>query len=327
VVNLDNRTRQPLVGADGLPLLDPENPEHVVTWESIDRLVAEGRILQPNNKQPFASADELVDPEKNSVRIEKLAMRKINSGKLRGEIVVAVDAPQQMLARFVATRLGWGAAGVALAAFVAWALSAFAAGLHSIAALLVFDFHRRFGWRRAWLARRLNKSPGELNAADELQLARPLTLVLGACATLGSVGLAQIADVYSIIVGVLNTFGGPLLAVFLLGMLTRRATATAALIATIAGGLFTVGITVANKLAAADVLIPRNYAISEIWHVVFGVIFTYSLGYALSFVVGKRESYLDLRGLVAGCGTPGLRATDEAHPLISLPEERGGKWK
>lgn len=328
VVNIDGQTRQPVTRpGTGEPLLDPRRPEDAVTWENIDRLVAEGRILRPNSKEPFTSSEELIDPETNRIRVERLAMRR--PSEFGGEIVISQAAREEMLPHFIATRLSWGAAGIILAALLAGAMSSIDSGLNSICTLVVMDLHRRYGLGKRWLAGRLGKQPDDLTEVDELQLARPLTIVIGLAATAFSLLIARIGDIYLIMVGVANTFGAPLLAVFLLGMLTRRTTAAAALVATVAGGLFTVGLTAANKLASLDVVLPREYAFAEIWNVVFGTIFTFSLGYALSFVLGRRKTNVELRGLVAGCGTLGVRATDEEHPLISLPgeEDNPPRWK
>jgi Na+/proline symporter len=199
-------------------------------------------------------------------------------------------------------------------------MSSIDSGLNSICSLLVMDFHRRFGWAKKWLARRVHKDPSELNEADELRLAQPLTLGIGLAATVFAIGVSQIADIFTIMVSVANTFGAPLLGVFLLGMLTRRTTATAALAATLLGGLFTLGVTIFGKLAAADMLVSKDYAFADIWNVVFGVAFTVALGYVLSFVVGRRKSSAELRGLAAGCGTLGVRATDEVTPIIDVPQ-------
>jgi sodium-dependent multivitamin transporter 6 len=321
VVNLDGQTRQPLAGEDGQPLLDANNPAHEVRWETIDRLVAERRLLQPNNKEPFTSTAELIDAETNRVLVERLAMRKPPAGKFNGEWIVRRDAPEQMLPQFIADHLPWGAAGLILAALLAASMSSIDSGLNSICSLLVMDFHRRYGWAKGWLARRVNKEPGELTEADELRLAQPLTLFIGLAATVFAIGVSQIADIFTIMVSVANTFGAPLLAVFLLGMLTRRTTAPAAFLATVLGGLFTLGITIYGKLVAGGSLGPQAFAFADIWNVIFGVAFTLAVGYVLSFFVGQRKSSAELRGLVAGCGTLGIRATDEVTPIISVQED------
>lgn len=320
VVNLDGQTRQPIVGADGKPLLDERDPAHDVRWENIDRLVVEQRLLQPNNKEPFTSAQDLVDAETNRVLVEKLAMRRPPTGKLNGEWIVRRGAPEKMLPQFIATHLPWGAAGLILAALLAASMSSIDSGLNSICSLLVMDFHRRYGWAKNWLARRVNKSPSELTEADELRLAQPLTLFIGVAATVFAIGVSFIADIFTIMVSVANTFGAPLLAVFLLGMLTRRTTGTAAFAATVVGGAFTLGITIYGKLVSAGRLGTGVFAFADIWNVIFGVAFTLVVGYGLSFVVGRRKSNVELRGLVAGCGTLGVRASEEVTPIITAPE-------
>ena len=331
VVNIDGQTRQPIVGPDGKPLLDPKNPRHAVSPITIEHLVDERRILQPNNKQPFTDPEELIEPgirpgDADAVRVEKLAMRTPPKGKSRGEIIVARQSPEKMLPHFMATHLPLGAAGLVLAALVAASMSSIDSGLNSICTLLIMDLHRRYGWGKAWLARRLGKQPESLNETDELRLARPMTLAIGVAATIFSLVVSQLADIFAIMIGVANTFGAPLLAVFLLGIFTRRTTAAAALVATIGGGLFTVGLTSFNRLAAADRLVPKSWGISDIWTVVFGVLLTFVLGYGLSFVLGGRKSNRELRGLVAGCGTLGVRAGDEQTPRLDL-EGDANRWK
>ena len=87
----------------------------------------------------------------------------------------------------------------------------------------------RLGIGRHWLARRSHKPVDELNAADELRVGRWLVLVVGVGVTASSLGIARLDGTFTMLLSVASTFAGPLLAVFLLGMFTRRTTATAAL--------------------------------------------------------------------------------------------------
>lgn len=327
VANVNNLTRESLRGADGQPLLEENNPAHAVTFENIDQLVAEGRLLKPNSKEPFTDATELIDPQTNRVRIEKLAMRKPTSKGLRGEIIIRRGAAADMLPRFVAQHLSWGAAGVLLVALLGGAMAALSCGASALATVLVGDLHRRFGWGKQWLARRRGKESSQLNAADELQLARPLTLVLGLMVTLLAAILAQGRHLPNVLIPAANACGAPLLAVFLLGMFTRRATAAGALIAAAMGFLLTLGLTAFGQLARQGVVVPSEYAFAETWSTVGGVAFTLALGYAASLVLGRRKSTIELRGLVVGCGELGTRATDETVPLISVPQDEGIRWK
>ncbi len=62
------------------------------------------------------------------------------------------------------------------------------------------------------------------------------------------------------------------------------------------------------------------------WNVTFGTIFTLACGYLLSFFIGRPKSKMELKGFVAGCGTLGVRASDEEMTIISGPEE-ATRWK
>jgi Na+/proline symporter len=203
-------------------------------------------------------------------------------------------------------------------------MSSVDSGLNSICTLLVMDLHRRYGWGKAWLARRIGKTPEDLDEVDELRLARPLTLVIGIGATLFSLVIAQIGEVFEIMIAVVNTFGAPLLAIFLLGMFTRRCTGAAALIALVAGTLFTLYLMAVNRFAFMAVVWPFEVRCDSIWTVTFGTLFTLVCGYVLSFFVGKRKPNIELRGLVVGCGTLGVLAADEDVQLLSTDSHR---WK
>ena len=89
----------------------------------------------------------------------------------------------------------------------------------------------------------------QLDEADGLALGRPLTLVLGIAVTgLGTL-ISHAQDVFTIMIGVVNTFGGPLLVVCLRGMLSRRVGPRGAMAPLIWGTLATIWITVAPGLA------------------------------------------------------------------------------
>jgi Na+/proline symporter len=321
VVNLNGQTREPVLDENGRPLLDSQNPGDAVTAENIDRLVRERRILRPNDKLPFTNSEDLIEPETDQVMIDKLAMRRPRQGRGAGEIILRRGINEQLLPQFIARRLRWGAAGVVVVALAAGLMSCFAAGLNSIGDCLVTDFHRRLGWGKRWLAHRAGKRVEELSGVDEVKLAQRLTLVIGIVATLLSIAAASIPDIFSTMGELVSAIGAPLLAVFLLGMLTRHTTAAAALAAMVLGAASTLTLAAANKLAASGIISP-HYAIAETWESVFGFVVTFGLGYLLSFVIGRRNMSSELRGLVARCGRLGVRSSDETIPLISMPQEQ-----
>jgi Na+/proline symporter len=240
----------------------------------------------------------------------------------RGEIVLNKRAKDELMPRFISRKLSMGVAGLILAALLAASMSSMDSGLNSICTLLVTDFHRRLGWGRSWLAKRLGKPVDELDESDELRLGRPLVLIIGVAATLFSLLVGQLGSIWGIMIGVINTVGVPLLCVFLLGILTRRTTAAGALFALVSGTLFTAWLAAPSILPAFSWMWPFDIKLSNNWPVVFGAVFTLSVGYLASFVMGRGKTERELRGLVYGIGKLGDRSKEVKRSLkISISDE------
>jgi SSS family solute:Na+ symporter len=121
-----------------------------------------------------------------------------------------VDGADAVLPAFLRTRLPAGFAGLVLAAILASSMSSLDSAIHSMSTAVIVDFRRRFA-RRA---------PG---AAAELRVARLTTVACGVLATIGALYAAQRGEaLLNLLIGWLGYFAGPLLGLFLLGMLTRR---------------------------------------------------------------------------------------------------------
>lgn len=323
---LDEKTGQPKVGLFSREQMDPTSGVPLMDWyrddlsaETVASFVEQGRLLRPNSKEPFTSAEGLVDPETGKLSIDKLAVRRGD------EIQLHVKAQDELMPRFITNQLPIGIAGLILAALFAASMSSMDSGLNSICTLLIMDFHRRLGWGRARLARRLNKPESELTEADELKLGRPLVLIIGVAATLFSLVVSQIDDIFSIMIAVVNTFGGPLMAIFLLGMFTRRTTARAAVTSLIVGTIFTLWIMLANKYSMFYFLWPFSSKLADIWTVLFSIAFTCVFGLAASFVIGRQKSNDELLGLVVGVGKLGVRETGEVDVILFDDEHKPGK--
>ena len=319
VANVDNLTREPMRGPDGLPLIPAGRP---LTPAHLEELVRQKRLLKPNSKEPFTSVKEVIDPETGELSIETLAMRRPTPGPLKGEILVAQGAPDEMLPQFIAGgHLPWGAAGLAVVALLAAAMSSMDSSIHSITTVLVVDWHRRFGLARGWLARRAGKPIAEITEHDEMCLARPLTLLVGIGATLLAVALDRFGDSISIVISITGILGAPLLGIFLLGLLTRGCTATGALAAFVGGALAAAGMTAQIKWPELRIL-PAGLMPHEIWVFTAGVAVTMLVGSAASLLAGRRKTNVALRGLVIGCGHPGVLASEEEVTVIG---ELGGE--
>ncbi|MCA9154100.1 MAG: hypothetical protein KDA38_04905 [Planctomycetales bacterium] len=291
---------------------------------TVEALVSERRILRPNSKQPFESAEELLDEDTGRLRIEALAMRKppnLDSELSQGEMILNGSAKDELMPRFITRQLPVGVAGLILAALFAASMSSMDSGLNSICTLLIMDFHRRLGWGRAWLATRRQKPIDQLTEEDELRLGRPLVLFIGVAATLFSLLVSQVDDIFSIMIAIVNTFGGPLMAVFLLGIFTRRATAASAMTALVLGTAFTIWMQGSNSYSWMAWMWPFEQKFNGIWPLTFGVVLTLVIGYLLGFVCGRGKSREQLRGLVWGIGELGRREADVVAPLPSFGDE------
>ena len=319
VANVDNRTRQSIVDDHGEPLVDWQTDLNDATV--VEELVAARRMLRPNSKQPFVEADELLIEGATGLQvdIEKLVMRTPpRDGMQRGEIVLHERATDELLPHFITSQIRFGLAGLILAALFAASMSSMDSGLNSICTLLITDFHRRLGWGRSWLARRAKKPVDQLNEADELGLGRMLVLMIGVAATMFSIVVGQIGNIFDIMIGVVNTFGGPLLAIYLLGTFTRRTTAPAAFWTLVTGTLFTIWLTVSNSYPGMSGLWPWSQKLNGIWPLPIGVAFSLAVGYGLSFFLGRQRNSSELRGLVVGIGQLGNREPEEAS--IAIPD-------
>jgi len=306
----------PLDPTSGTPLLEyrTDGPllDHAqVNRPRVDQYVAAGKLLRPNSKEPFESAGAIFDDEVEQLDIKSLAMVKNRPEDVEGvpgEVILHANAKDELLPRFLTNHLMFGIAGIVLVALLAAALSTMDSGLSSITTLLVIDVNREMGVGRKWLARRVGKSVDELTEQDEMKLARPLTLIIGLGATLLALAISQTGGFFEVAVKLFGTVGGPLLAVFLLGLFTRRTTAAGAFVALVLGALLTIWLTFGHDLAQALPALAWVWPLPKLaatWPLVFGVLGTLTIGFLASFVLGTSRSRKELRGLVAGIGEPG----------------------
>lgn len=318
VANVDPRTRQSVRDAHGVPLL-AWSPR-AITPDNLDELVAQRRLLRPNTSQPFETADDLlfVEDGQEQVSIPGLAKRKPPpAGLKQGEVILNERAQDELLPHFISSQYPIGVTGLLLAALLVASMFSFEAGLASIGTLLVTDFHGRLGIGRKWLARRSHKPVAELNTADELRVGRWVVMVVGAAVTASSLGMAWTDSTMAICWSMTSTLGGPLLAVFLLGMFTRRTTATAALTALIAGTACSTWLLTANHSAAFSGLWPWSSKLPGGWSLTLGFLFSLVWGYLGSWVLGERKSHDQLRGLVTGIGAWGICRPEAS---IAIPD-------
>jgi Na+/proline symporter len=317
VVNATKEVDQAGGGQDEGELLKDSQGQPYITAQTdiraeLDRLVAAGAILDPNKLEPLASSNQLLDPLSGELDIDRLATRD----PVSGERVLRRGA-DELLPHFIGTQLVTGVAGLIFAALLAASMSSMDSGLNSISTLLISDIYRRLGAGQASVARLRGKPPAALDGTDELWLGRRLVLLMGVGATLFSLWVSQLENIFTIMISVCNTFGAPLLAVFLLGIFTRRTTSPAALAALVAGVPLTLWLAFGYRWG----LWPWETELASVWAVTFGTLLTMAVGYLLSFAVGTTKSRAELRGLAWGHGPLGGR------PALDVADDAGeDRW-
>ncbi|MHC4341214.1 MAG: sodium:solute symporter family transporter [Planctomycetota bacterium] len=151
----------------------------------------------------------------------------------------------EVLPRFIALRLPAGVAGLMLAAIFAASMSSLDSAIHSMSTVTIVDFLRRFGRRKQ-------------EAGTELLIARFGTVLFGLLAVAGALYAAEAStQILETMVTWLGYFAGPLLGLFLLGMLTKRATERSALLG--------VGVAFAAEIAVLSTAGPKPWGFHPLW--------------------------------------------------------------
>lgn len=182
----------------------------------------------------------------------------------------------QVMPHFISTQVPAVITGGLVAAVFAAAMSSLDSALNSLSAALTVDFLTRFR--------------PDLSERTRLNFAKWVVVVAG-CLSIG-IGIYSArtqAPLIDLILSFMGYFAGGLLGLFLLGMLTRRATGTGAFV----GAL--VGTAVVLMMTQNDFPLPRLYewfgmeAVPFIWSTAIGLGVTFVVGYGLSFL-GPRVS-------------------------------------
>ena len=173
---------------------------------------------------------------------------------------------------FIVSRMPHGIAGLLIAAVLAAAMSNLSAALNSLASSSVMDFYLRFR-----SGRRSGSRP-ELSEAGRLQLARLATvgwaLMLFGLAVLA---LHRVGRVVEVGLQIASVAYGALLGVFLLGVLTKRANQSGAMVGMLCG-------------LAIELYLWGWSQVAFTWWVAIGTCVTFAVGYAASLLLHPRQN-------------------------------------
>ena len=130
----------------------------------------------------------------------------------------------QVLPHFIVNVLPVGVAGLVIAGMLAATMSSVSAGINSLSTATTIDFIQRF--RRS-----------STFAGSDVRLAKFVALIWGVLITLPAVYVGRMGPVVETCITVIGFFTGPLVAMFLLGVLTTRANQRGVLLGAIVGTL------------------------------------------------------------------------------------------
>lgn len=183
--------------------------------------------------------------------------------------------PDQVFPYFMAEVFPPGLTGLVIVAIMAASLSSISGAISSLSAVVMVDFYRRI-WRGRF-PRNGSEAAGQ-DQRHEVFVSRIVTLVVGVLGTIIACNVARLGTIFEISHKVINSFTGPLLGIFLLGMFTCRANGA---------GVFLGGF-VGTGVAMYVVHLSNLGKVSFLWPSTFGLLATLIIGYLSSWVFSPR---------------------------------------
>jgi SSS family transporter len=181
----------------------------------------------------------------------------------QGDLATRPLANDQILPFFVMHHLPSPLPGLLIAALYGSTLAVVSAGINSSATAALVDFRRR--------------SESDVRSdKDQLAVARRLTLCFGAIATLIALIIGKLGTLIQITNTILGVLGGPILGLFLLGVLVKRANSTGALAGFAAGSIIGVMIGFPKTFLGTEISFLWIGFVSAFATFVFGMLFSLS---------------------------------------------------
>ncbi len=169
---------------------------------------------------------------------------------------------------FIASELPIGIAGLVVAGVFSAAQSTLSTSMNSTSTAFVTDFIRRFN--------------GHLSERTYLQMARVTTVLFGALGMLVAIllVLSDIKSLWDVFMAALGLLGSSMCGLFVLGMYTRRANGTGAVIGALAGAI---------GLYLVKTYTPMHFLL----YTTVGIGLCFAVGYLVSLLVGGKQNPLD----------------------------------
>ncbi len=175
------------------------------------------------------------------------------------EWVGTLTDANRVMAHFVTHGLPGALGAVVIAGLFAGTMSSFSAGLNSLSTATYIDFIKRFGKHEP------------ISDKDGVRQAKWVTLAWGIAVILIAALLGGKDTIFAILNKLMSPFAGPLLGMFLLGMLSKRANNFGVVAGAVLGAILTV-------------LATYVFKIHWLWYFVVGSMATLLGGWILSFL-------------------------------------------
>lgn len=194
----------------------------------------------------------------------------------------AQDSPDQLFPYFMTQVFPVGLTGLVIAAILAASLSSIDSAINSLTSVVMVDFYDRIYLGKT--------SSGEETTTEEnrqqVRVSRIITIVVGITGVILACNVSKLGSLLEISSKVINSFTGPILGIYLLGMFTRKAGATSVLIGGTLGALVTIFVAFQEQIYKMINIHADEY-ISFLWPSFFGFVTTFIVGYAFSLILGN----------------------------------------
>ncbi len=226
-------------------------PEYARLQQRFDQAIANRqRAAERGSRDEFLQSDELV----RNIRTRAVEIVKETTGDSRYADI------NYVFPTFVTTRMPVGLVGLLIAAIFAAAMSASAGELNALATATIIDFYRRHFVTRG-------------SDTHYLAVSKLATIGWGLFACVVAMYAANQGSLIEVVNRYGSFFYGSLLGVFILAIVSKRATATGALVGLVAG--MAVVLTVAFS--------PWTRDIAFLWHNLIGAVVVVVVGLVVSF--------------------------------------------
>ena len=199
----------------------------------------------------------------------------------------AMDKPDQIFPYFMSLVFPIGLVGLVIAAILAASISSIDSALNSLTSVVMVDFVQRLFWKQ--------DPAREDNANDQKKRVLASRLVNVAVGVIGvaiSMNVAALGSLLEIANKIINSFAGPILGIYLLGMFSRRAHSLGVLVGGVLGTCITLYVAFQGQIHG---LLNRSFGlgwtesllISFLWTSTFGLVATLFIGVVASIVLQR----------------------------------------